>query len=102
MKQINFLAARVLLIAALSLCWSTAWAVEDFEQAGPINKIGSGRFIVENQEYRIAPGAKLKSFDSSRRRMSDFKIGDVIIFQGKIISGVYYVDMIIYHAPIPS
>ena len=102
MKQVKSIAARLLLIAALSLSWSLAAAVEDFEQAGPISKIGSARFVVENQEYRIAPGARLKSFDNRRRRMSDFKIGDVIIFQGKIISGVYYVDKIIYYAPLPT
>ena len=102
MKQVKSIAARLLLIAALSLSWSLAAAVEDFEQAGPISKIGSARFVVENQEYRIAPGARLKSFDSSRRSMSDFKTGDVIIFRGKVISGVYYVDTIIYHAPISS
>lgn len=102
MKQVKSIAARLLLLAALSLCWGQAGAVENFEQAGPISKIGSARFVVENQEYRIAPGAKLRSFDSSRRRLSDFKVGDVIIFQGKVISGVYYVEMIIYHAPIPS
>lgn len=102
MKNLKTLAARILLVAALSLSWSLAGAVENFEQAGPISKIGSARFVVENQEYRIAPGATLKSYDKSRRRMSDFKIGDVIIFNGKIISGVYFVDTIIYHKPVPS
>jgi hypothetical protein len=102
MNNLQSLAARILLAAALSLSWSLAGAVEDFQQAGPISKIGSARFVVENQEYRIAPGATLKSYDKSRRRMSDFKIGDVIIFNGKIISGVYYVDKIIYYRPVPS
>ncbi len=102
MTHLRLIAARMLLTALLTVSWSLAGAVETFEQAGPISKIGSASFIVESQEYRIAPGAKLKSFDSSRRRLSDFKQGDVIIFQGKIIDDVYYVDMIIYHAPIPS
>ncbi len=102
MMQLKFVAARMLLVAALSLPWSLAAAVENFEQAGPISKIGSARFVVKSQEYRIAPGARLRSFDNSRRRMSDFQVGDVIIFQGKVISGVYYVDLIIYHAPVPS
>ena len=102
MINLKSLAARLLLVAAMSLSWSLAGAVEIFEHAGPIGKIGSARFVVENQEYRIAPGAKLRSFDSSRRRMSDFKVGDVIIFNGKVISGVYYVETIIYHKPVPS
>ena len=102
MMQLKFVATRMLLVAVLSLSPALAGAVENFEQAGPISKIGNARFVVENQEYRIAPGAKLKSFDTSRRHLSDFKIGDVIIFQGTVISGVYYVDLIIYHAPLPS
>ena len=59
-------------------------------------------FRSEQQEYRIAPGARLKSFDASRRRLSDFKKGDVIIFTGKAISDVYYVDVITYYAPKPT
>ena len=61
---------------------------EAFEQAGPIGAISYAGFSVEQQEYRIAPGAKLKSFDSSRRRLSDFRPGDVIVFTGKVIGGV--------------
>ena len=51
---------------------------------------------------RIAPGAKLKSYDSRRRQLSDFRKGDVIIFKGKVIGGVYYVDLITYFAPKPN
>ena len=102
MKQIKQSWIRCILIAGLALVYLPAAAVEKFEQAGPIGAIGNARFTVENQEYRIAPGAKLRSFDRSRKRLSDFRIGDVIVFQGKIVSGVYFVDLIIYHAPKPS
>jgi len=102
MTQLKILATRMLLVALLSLAPALAGAVENFEQAGPIAKIGISRFVVENQEYRIAPGAKLQSFDKSRRHLSDFKVGDVIIFKGTVISGVYYVDLIVYRTPIPS
>lgn len=102
MKQIRIFAAWLLLAAAISLSSTQAGAVETFELAGPISQIGGGRFTVENREYRVAPGAKLRSFDSGRRRLSDFKVGDVIIFTGKIISGVYYVELIIYHNQVAS
>lgn len=94
--------AGLLLMVSLALAWSPANAVENFEQAGPIGAIGHASFTVENQEYRIAPGARLKSFDTSRRRFSDFRKGDVIIFEGKLVNGVYFVDLIVYYAPRPS
>ena len=92
----------IILMASLLLAYSPAQAVEAFEQAGPITAIGNSRFTVEDQEYRIAPGAKLKSYDTSRRRLSDFREGDVIIFKGKQINGVYFVDLIVYYVPRPS
>ena len=102
MKQWKNLLFRILLIGSLTFSWTSANAAEVFEQAGPIGAINYAGFSVEQQEYRFAPGARLKSFDASRRRLSDFKRGDVIIFTGKVISGVYYVDMITYYAPKPT
>jgi hypothetical protein len=99
MKQLKNLLFSVLLIGALTVSWTSADAVESFEQAGPISAINYAGFSVEQQEYRFAPGARLKSFDTSRRQLSDFKKGDIIIFKGKVISGVYYVDMITYYPP---
>ena len=102
MKQLKNLMLRILLIASLTFSSTSASAVEAFEQAGPIGAINYAGFTVERTLYRIAPGARLKSFDASRRKLSDFKKGDVIIFTGKVISGVYYVDMITYYAPKPT
>jgi hypothetical protein len=102
MKQLKNLLFRILLIASLTFSWTSSEALEAFEQAGPISAINYTGFTVEQQEYRITPGAQLKSFDASRRRLSDFKKGDVIIFKGKVISGVYFVDMITYYAPKPT
>lgn len=102
MKQVKKHFVRGILIAGLALVCSPLGAVEKFEQAGPIGAIGNARFTVESQEYRIAPGARLRSYDRSRKRLSDFRVGDVIVFQGKVVSGVYFVDLIIYHAPKPS
>ena len=102
MMRVKKLLLRFIAIACLALSSQPSLGVENFEQAGPINSIGQGRFTVENQEYRIAPGAKLRSFDPTRRRLSDFRSGDVIVFRGKIVNGVYFVDLIVYHAPLPS
>ena len=101
MKQLRNLLFSISLIASLTFSWTSAYAVETFEQAGPIGTINYTGFTVEQQEYRIAPGAKLKSFDASRRRLSDFRTGDIIIFTGTVISGVYYVDLITFYAPKP-
>lgn len=102
MKQLKNIRVSMLLIAALVFSWTSAHSAEAFEQAGPIGAINHAGFTVEQQRYRIAPGARLKSFDPGRRRLSDFKIGDVIIFEGTVISDVYYVDMITYYAPKPN
>jgi hypothetical protein len=101
MKQLRNLLFSISLIASLTFSWTSAYAAETFQQAGPIGTINYAGFTVEQQEYRIAPGAKLKSFDASRRRLSDFRTGDIIIFTGKVISGVYYVDLITFYAPKP-
>jgi hypothetical protein len=102
MKKVKHRLAGLFLALSLGFVCAPARAVEPFEQGGPISAIGSSRFVVEDQEYRIAPGAKLQSFDASRRRLSDFREGDVIIFEGKRVNGVYFVDKIVYHAPKPS
>lgn len=102
MKQLKNLMFGILLVASLTFSWTSAGAVESFEQAGPIGAINHSGFIVERQLYRIVPGTRLESFDASRRQFSDFKKGDIIIFRGKVISGVYYVDLITYYAPKPT
>lgn len=102
MKHVRHPLAGFILFAFAVFAWTPAYAVEKFEQAGPIGTIGHASFTVENQEYRIAPGAKLQSFDPKRRRLSDFRKGDIIIFKGKLINDVYYVDLIVYYAPLPS
>ena len=101
MKQLKNGLLGVLLIASLGLRWTPVHGVEAFEQAGPISAIGHAGFTVEQQEYRIAPGARLQSFDSRRRSLSDFRVGDIVIFKGKVISDIYYVDMVTYYAPKP-
>jgi hypothetical protein len=91
-----------MIVAALLLPWSPAGAVDTFKQAGVIKSLSASTFTVRDKVYRIAPGATLQSNDSSRKRFSDFKKGDKIYFEGKLVNGVYFVDKIIYETPIPS
>lgn len=102
MRQFKSFLTQLLVITALMLPWATTEALETFEKAGFITSIGYDKFSIRDQQYRISPSAKLKSNDASRRKFSDFKKGDEIYFKGKILNGVYYVDIIIYTKPTPS
>ncbi len=81
------------------LPWATTEALETFEKAGLIASVGYDKFTIKKQEYRISPSAQLKSNDARRKKFSDFKKGDEIYFKGKILTGVYYVDIIFYEKP---
>jgi hypothetical protein len=102
MKQLKTLLTRLLVIVSLMLPWAATEALETFERNGFISAIGYAEFTVKGKEYRIASGAKLKSEDPGRKKFSDFKVGDEIYFQGKTLSGVNYVDFIVYWTPDPS
>ena len=102
MKQFKSFLTQLLVVTALMLPWATTEALETFEKAGHIASIGYDKFTIRDQVYRISPSAKLKSNDANRKKFSDFKKGDVIYFKGKILNGVYYVDIIYYETPTPS
>ncbi len=102
MIQVKPILTRLLLVASLMLPWATTGALETFERGGVISAVGYDQFTVNQQKYRVAPGAKLRSFDASRKKFSDFRPGDLIIFHGKVLNDVHYVDVIIYHPPIKS
>lgn len=102
MKQFKSFLTQLLVITALMLPWATAEALETFAKSGYIKSIGYDKFTMRDQEYRISPSAKLRSNDASRKKFSDFKKGDEIYFKGKILNGVYYVDIIFYTKPTPS
>lgn len=99
MKQFKTLLTQLLVITSLMLPWATTEALETFEKAGYIASIGYDKFTIRGQEYRISPSAQLNSNDASRKIFSDFKKGDAIYFKGKILNGVYYVDIIFYETP---
>jgi hypothetical protein len=102
MKKLTAHRASIALAAALLLPWTIAEAVEPFQMFGIIKSVSSNGFTIRDQKYRIAPGAELKSNDPARRRLSDFRKGDEIYFEGKIIGDDYLVDFIIYKTPVPS
>ena len=102
MNSTSSFLVRLLIAAALMLPLANAQAMEKFRQAGMISSLGYDKFTVRGVEYRVAPGAKLKSEDASRKKFSDFKRGDRIYFEGKLIGGVYYVELVVYQTPEPS
>jgi hypothetical protein len=94
--------AKLLLILTLILPWANVQALDTFESGGMITDKGYSDFTVNNQKYRISPSAKLQSYDPGRTKFSDFKAGDLVLFKGTILSGVHYVDLIVYHPPFDS
>lgn len=102
MKQLKTLLAQLLIVASLLLPWSPAGAVDNFKQYGIIKSVGPSSFTIRDKKYRIAPGATLQSNDPNRRQLSDFKKGDKIYLEGKLVDGVYFVDRIEYRTPVPS
>lgn len=99
MKQLKTLLTQLLLVTSLLLPWAAAEAVKGFEASGNIKEMGYNTFVIRGQKYRLASDARLDSNDSSRRGFRDFKKGDFIYFKGKILNGVYYVDIIYYETP---
>ena len=102
MKQLKTLLTQLLLVTSLLLPWSATEAVKGFEASGNINQMGYDTFVIRGQKYRLASDARLDSKHSSRRGFRDFKEGDFIYFKGRILNGVYYVDMIYYEIQEPS
>ncbi len=93
---------RLLITAALLLPLANAQALDKFSQAGMISSLAYDKFTVLGVEYRISPGAQLKSNDASRKKLSDFKPGDRIYFEGTVMDGIYRVELVVYKTPVPS
>jgi hypothetical protein len=102
MKSLKTFPGTLLLFAVLLLPWATVQALENFEQFGVIKSLSSGSFTVRGQTYRLTPGARIDSNDVNRRQLSDFKKGDQIYFEGKILNDAYLIDLIVYQTPIPE
>ena len=102
MKAIKQYLIPFLMIGGLLLPAAGALAQDTFERGGAIAELGPDSFVVENRRYRLSSGAKLRSYAAGRKKFSDFRKGDAIIFQGRMVGDTPYVDLIIYYAPIPS
>lgn len=102
MKKLTAHLASLALAAALLLPWTASEAVDSFKQYGIISSVSSSGFTIRSRQYRIAPGAKLRSNDPERNRLSDFRKGDKIYFEGKVVGDDYLVEFIRYRTPEPS
>ncbi len=93
-----------ILVALLTfiLPWASTEAVENFRKAGVITSVGYDQFTIYDQKFRFAPGARISSNDDTRQIFSDFRTGDEIYFEGVILNGVFYVNIIYYETPVPS
>ena len=97
MKLTHTKVAQLLLIVALITPWTAIEALEEFHRAGIIGKISYDSFYVNNKKYRIAPGGKIKILNQNNVKLSNLKVGDNVSFRGKTLSGVNYVDIVVYH-----
>ena len=102
MKKLTVHLASLALAAALLLPWTVTEAVDSFKKFGTISSVSSSGFTIRSRQYRIAPGAKLRSDDPARNRLSDFRKGDKIYFEGKVVGDDFLVDFIRYQTPEPS
>ena len=102
MKQLTKTLGQLLCIAMLLLGWNHVQALETFQQAGMMQNIEYEKFSLRGKSYRLAPKVEIISDDASRGQFSDFKPGDVIYLEGRVLDGVRYVDIIRYEAPVPN
>ena len=100
MKQFKTLITQLLLVTSLMLPWATTEALDTFKQSGAISKYKSSKFVINSEVYRLSPTAKFPSGD--RPEYKTFKKGDVVYVEGKILSGIRYVDVMIFFPPEPS
>ena len=96
MNKFKSYSGLLIAIIIFALPCSNAHAAEKFQKAGVINAVGYDEFTISAQKYRFAPGAVIESNNALRTKFSDFKPGDFIIFEGTLLNGVYYVNVIHY------
>jgi len=97
MKSFKTSLTHLLVIMTLMLPWSASEALETFEKDGVISKLSYASFSIHSdRNYRIAPSVKIKIPGKDNARLSDLKVGDNIYFKGKTLSGVNYVEFIVY------
>ena len=82
--------------------WSNTYAAEKYQKAGVIYSVGYDEFTIRTEKFRFAPGAVIQSNDPRRSKFSDFKRGDFVIFEGILLNGVKYVNLIQYQELKPN
>lgn len=96
MKIVGALAAKLVLISTLLLSSTIALALETYDTAGFINKLGIGYFNIQDQKYWITPTTKISIQEIDNAQFSDLKPGDSIFVKGYSIGERHYADVIIY------
>ncbi|MCP4331996.1 MAG: hypothetical protein GY785_05030 [Gammaproteobacteria bacterium] len=102
MNQLKRGIAIYLVILASVLPWATAQALEEFEKAGAIVKIGSSELTISGQVYRLRSSTEVVSAAAGRRKVSDFKSGDRVYIKGIVLNGTRYISRLVYIIPSPS
>jgi len=100
MKQFKALITQLLVITALMLPWATTEALDTFKESGTITKYNRDKFTMNSQVFRVSPRASFPS--GSRPSYPAFREGDMVYIEGKILSGVRYVDVMMFFPPEPS
>lgn len=100
MKQFKPFITRLMVITALLLPWATTEALDTFKESGAISKYNRDKFTMNNRVFRVSPDAQFPS--ASRSGYATFKAGDMVYIEGKILSGVRYVDVMVYFPADPS
>ena len=98
MKSLKTSLTHLLIMMALMLPWATSQALETFHRAGTISEISYATFSIdEDQKYRLAPNVKIDIPGVVNAKLSNLKVGDSISFQGQTLSGVSYVESIVFY-----
>jgi hypothetical protein len=100
MKQFRALITQLMVITALMLPWATTEALDTFKESGAITKYNRDKFTMNSQVFRVSPRASFPS--GSRPNYPAFRKGDMVYIEGKILSGVRYVDVMVFFPPEPS
>jgi len=97
MKSLNARLSQLLLVVALVMPWTSIHAVDKFQEAGVITRVGYDTLTVDGKKYRVAPGASILINESRPGKLSDLVVGDSAAFSGQVVGGVHYVDSIVHH-----
>ena len=97
MKQYKSFLTQLLIITALLMPWTASQALETFSEIGIITRISHDKVsIFRDGDFRFEPYVKIEFPGKPNAKLSDFKAGDMVGVSGKTLSGVNYVNRIVY------